>query len=347
MFEKAKKLFKRQNETADQAETVEQTPETPLIQDDTVEKPEADVPKRRFFTQLKEGLKKTRTQLSDRLQSLVGGRNIDDAVLEELEELLIGADLGVQTTMTLMDRIREQAKKQRLQDVAALRELLHDELQSILTSIKARPWQLENKPMVVLVTGVNGVGKTTTIGKLAHRFTSEGKKVVLCAADTFRAAATEQLEIWAQRAGVILVKKDDSNDPAAVVFDALNTVKQASADILLIDTAGRLHNNPNLMNELAKIRRITEREIAGAPHHVVLILDAVTGQNGLHQAKQFVEKIGVSDLIVTKLDGTAKGGVAVAIANELQLPIQFVGVGEKMEDLLPFDAEQFVDALLS
>ncbi|MCB1043479.1 MAG: signal recognition particle-docking protein FtsY [Acidobacteria bacterium] len=325
MFEKAKSLFRRK-EGERESETTQQ-PKT-------------------FFTQLKQGLRKTRDQLSQRLQSVMGGRAIDDEVLEELEELLIGADLGVATTMQLMEQIRVQAKKAKIQDGGSLREILHDQISAILKQNPQMPWEVDQHPAVILIAGVNGVGKTTTIGKLAHRFTSSGKKVVLCAADTFRAAATEQLEIWAERAGVIVVTKDDSKDPASVVFDAMQRAKSEQADVVLVDTAGRLHNNPNLMNELAKIRRVTEREVAGAPHHVVLIIDAVTGQNGLHQAKQFVDKIGVSDLIITKLDGTAKGGVAVAISNELQLPIQFIGVGEKIDDLIPFNADEFVDALL-
>lgn len=344
MFKKAKQLFNRKTNV----EPPDVNANEPVVSADTeaqaVQQPQ-DKPT--IFAQLKAGLRKTRDQLADRLQSFGSGRSIDEDLLEDLEELLIAADLGVPTTTHLLDQIRQEARKSKDPDASKLRDLLHAELKAILDAIPKRDWQMQAAPMVVLVAGVNGVGKTTTIGKLAHLWMREGKSVVLCAADTFRAAATEQLEIWAQRAGVVIVKKDDAKDPASVVFDAIAIAKQSHADILLVDTAGRLHNNPSLMNELSKIRRITEREVSGAPHHVLLVLDAVTGQNGLHQAKQFVDKIGVTDLIITKLDGTAKGGVAVAISNELKLPIQFVGVGEKMDDLLAFDTASFTDALLS
>lgn len=295
---------------------------------------------------LKRGLQKTRGQWSERLGGVfLRSRKIDEDVLEELEEMLISADIGVQTTMDLLESIRKDVDRQVLKDGAQLKEAIKSELRGILDRMASEPFRLDHQPTIVLVVGVNGVGKTTTIGKLAHRFRSDGKSVVLCAADTFRAAAVEQLGIWAQRAQVDIVMKPESTDPAAVVYDAVERTKETGADVLMIDTAGRLHNNPNLMKELEKIYRIIGKSFDKAPHHVLLILDAVTGQNGLQQAKKFVDKVGVTDLIITKLDGTARGGIAVGIAKELTLPIRYIGVGEQMNDLLPFDSDAFVASL--
>ncbi len=309
--------------------------------------PQQETPtKTGFFARLKAGLKKTRTNLKGSLGNLfLASRKIDDDLLEELEEMLIGSDIGVQTSMEIIEKVRNEVDRKTLKNGAELKQQIQNELLAILEGIPNRGLHTENKPAIMLVVGVNGVGKTTTIGKIAKRLQTEGKSVVICAADTFRAAAVEQLQVWAERAGVDIVVKEGSKDPAAVVYDALERIQTTSADVLIIDTAGRLHNNPNLMNELGKIYRIIDRTYTGAPHHVLLILDAVTGQNGLQQAKQFVSKVGVTDLIITKLDGTAKGGIAIAIAKELNMPIQFIGVGEKMDDLLPFDGEDFVRSL--
>lgn len=307
--------------------------------------PEAPA-KKSFFGKLKQGLTKTRKSLGGRLSHVfLASKTIDEEVLEELEEMLITADIGVHTTMEIIEQIRRDVSRKTLKNGEELKRHIKAHLLEILKSIPDPGFQLDHHPTIVLVVGVNGVGKTTTIGKIARLLQDQGKSVLMCAADTYRAAAVEQLEVWSKRAGVEIVMKPGSTDPASVVFEALDRAKKESVDILLIDTAGRLHNNPNLMNELEKIRRITTRHDESAPHHVLLILDAVTGQNGLQQAKQFVAKVGVTDLVLTKLDGTAKGGIAIAIANELKLPIQYLGVGEQMDDLLPFEAEKFVDSL--
>lgn len=303
-------------------------------------------PKLGIFARLKSGLQKTRDSLKGKLGNLfLITRKIDEDLLEELEEMLIGSDIGVQTTMEIIENVRRQVSRDVLKNGQELKAAIQTELLSILNGIPSKGFDFTKKPLILLVVGVNGVGKTTTIGKISRLFSSQGKSVVMCAADTFRAAAVEQLQIWSQRAGVDIVAKVGSNDPASVVFDAIERCRETQADVLIIDTAGRLHNNPNLMNELSKIYRIIGRSYEDAPHHVMLILDAVTGQNGLQQARQFVAKVGVTDLVITKLDGTAKGGIAVAIAKELNLPIQFIGVGEQMEDLLPFDSGNFVKSL--
>lgn len=310
------------------------------------EESQIETGKKGFFGKLKEGLQKTRQSISGRLGNLfLATKSIDEELLEELEELLIGADIGVQTSMDIIEKVRKEVSRKTLKNGEELKTHIKSELREILKGIPDRGFHLDKTPTIILVVGVNGVGKTTTIGKVARLLQSQGKSVLMCAADTFRAAAEEQLEIWSKRAGVNIVMKPGSNDPAAVVFEALDRAKKESTDVLLIDTAGRLHNNPNLMSELEKIRRITTRHDETAPHHVLLILDAVTGQNGLQQAKQFVAKVGVTDLVLTKLDGTAKGGIAIAIAKELNLPIQYLGVGEQMDDLIPFDADRFVDSL--
>ena len=299
-----------------------------------------------FLGRLRAGLRKTRDGLKGRLGNIyLATRKIDEDLLEEIEEMLIGADIGVEACMDIVEKIRREVKRDVLKNGEQLKAVIKAELGAIFESVPSEPFPLEKKPTIILVVGVNGVGKTTTIGKIANYLQKQGQSVVVCAADTFRAAAVEQLQVWAERAGVAIVLKKGASDPATVVFDALETVAEKEADILLVDTAGRLHNNPNLMNELGKINRIIERRYPGAPHHVLLILDAVTGQNGLQQAKQFVAKVGVSDLVITKMDGTAKGGIAVAIARDLNLPIRFVGVGEQMDDLLPFDKDAFVASL--
>ena len=299
-----------------------------------------------FFDKIKAGLTKTRDAMASTLGSVFSGfSEIDDDFYDELEESLILADLGVDTAVKATDRLRKAVREQHLKTTedakAALKEILVDMLNVGDTALN-----LSTNPAVILVIGVNGVGKTTTIGKIATRLVNEGKKVLLVAGDTFRAAAADQLEIWAERSGASIVRQYEGADPASVVFDGIQSAKAKNVDVILIDTAGRLHNKQNLMNELNKISRIVERELPGSAREVLLVLDGTTGQNGLIQAKQFKEIAGVTCLALTKLDGTAKGGIVIAVADALQLPVKFVGVGEKADDLMPFEAKDFVDALL-
>lgn len=299
--------------------------------------------------QFRDGLEKTRKGFVEKVADLITRRKkIDEEFYEELEEILIGADVGVNTVMALVDELRTEVKKQRIEDAAELRPILSGKLMDLLrgdddNSLKENPDGIT----VILFVGVNGVGKTTTIGKLAHRYKQQGKKVLLAAGDTFRAGAIEQLEVWGQRAGVDVIKQQAGSDPAAVMYDAVQAAKQRNVDILICDTAGRLQNKTNLMEELNKIFRVIQREIPSAPHEVLMVLDATTGQNALTQAKLFGEKSGVTGLVLTKLDGTAKGGIVVAIRQEMNLPVKLVGLGEKMEDLQPFDSQQFVHALFA
>ncbi|GMK43348.1 MULTISPECIES: signal recognition particle-docking protein FtsY [Paenibacillus] len=297
----------------------------------------------------KEGLTKTRVALVEKVEELITRRKkIDEEFYEELEEILIGADVGVNTVMTLIDDLRAEVKKRKIEQAAELQPILSEKLIGLLKGEQNPGLQMAKSGItVILFVGVNGVGKTTTIGKLAHKFKSEGKSVLLAAGDTFRAAAIEQLEVWGQRVGVEVIKQQSGSDPAAVMFDAVQAAKQRGVDVLLCDTAGRLQNKTNLMEELNKIFRVIQREIPDAPHEVLLVLDATTGQNALSQAKLFGEKSGVTGLVLTKLDGTAKGGIVIAIRNELNLPVKLVGLGEKMTDLQEFDSEQFVHALFA
>ncbi len=297
----------------------------------------------------KEGLTKTRTALVEKVEELVLRRKkIDEAFYEELEEILIGADVGVNTVMELIDELRTEVKKRKIEDAAELQPVLSEKLVGMMRGEENPKLKMADEGItVILFVGVNGVGKTTTIGKLAHRFKSQGKSVLLAAGDTFRAGAIEQLEVWGQRVGVDVIKQSSGADPAAVMFDAVQAAKQRGVDVLLCDTAGRLQNKTNLMEELNKIFRVIQREIPNAPHEVLLVLDATTGQNALSQAKLFGEKSGVTGLVLTKLDGTAKGGIVIAIRNELNLPVKFVGLGEKMDDLEEFDSDQFVHALFA
>ena len=281
-------------------------------------------------------------QLDDLVQ---GKKEIDAELLDELEMLLIGADIGVRTVAEILDEVRDSLDRDQLTDPAELKTHIAQRLLGILCASPTNGQPSGASPEVILVVGVNGTGKTTTIGKLAHRFSGEGKKVLLCAADTFRAAAIEQLDVWAQRTGNDLIKQKPGSDPSAVLFDALEAAKARRSDCVIVDTAGRLHNKAGLMGELEKMKRTAARLLPGAPHQVLLVLDAVTGQNGLEQARVFTDSAGVTGLVLAKLDGTAKGGIVVAIARELGLPIRYVGVGEKMEDLVPFDAESFVRSL--
>ncbi len=299
-----------------------------------------------FFDKIKAGLTKTRDALSNTLGSVFTGfSEIDDDFYDELEECLILADLGVDTAVKATDSLRKKVREQHLKTTeeakAALKEILAEMLNVGDTQLK-----LDTTPSVILVIGVNGVGKTTTIGKLATQLVKQGKNVLLVAGDTFRAAAADQLEIWAQRSGASIVRQHEGADPASVVFDGIQSAKSRGTDVILIDTAGRLHNKQNLMNELNKISRIVERELPGASREVLLVLDGTTGQNGLIQAREFSKIAGVTAIALTKLDGTAKGGIVIAVADSLQIPVKFVGVGEKADDLMPFEAKEFVEALL-
>ncbi len=298
------------------------------------------------FERFKRGLSKTQSSLVGRVDSLLHGRTaIDEELVEELEEILITADLGMQTTQRLITSLETSRAKGELSTSEQVRQLLMAELQNILT-FESKELDVDSaSPFVIMVVGVNGVGKTTTIGKLANQFAQSGKKVVLGAGDTFRAAAAEQLQIWGERAGVDVVRHAEGADPSAVAFDAAKAAVARNADILLLDTAGRLHTKVNLMEELKKIRRVLDREIPGAPHEVLLVLDATTGQNALNQAKLFNEAVALDGIALTKLDGTAKGGIVVAIASELKVPVRFIGIGEQIDDLRPFDAEMFISVL--
>jgi fused signal recognition particle receptor len=308
------------------------------------EEEEVEIRKRRFL-RFRERLGRTRKNLAGGLERLfLGRREVDAEVLDELEEMLITADLGVDTTLRLVEGIREKVKRRELRDANRLKDALRDEMVQILKGPLA-PLRL-TKPWVILLVGVNGVGKTTTIAKLAHRDRTRGLNPLLIAADTFRAAAVEQLEIWGERLGAQVVKQKTGADPAAVVFDGLEAAQARGVDVVYVDTAGRLHTKVNLMEELKKIHRTATKKMAGAPHEILLILDATTGQNALNQARLFHEAVGVTGIILTKLDGTAKGGMALAVAHETGLPIRYIGVGEGMDDLQPFDPEAFVAAIL-
>lgn len=299
-------------------------------------------------SKFREGLSKTSQSFVGKMEALVTGyQKIDEEFYEELEELLIEADVGVSTVMELVDELREDVKERKIDNPTELRPLLSEKLVGLLQGkAEETGLNINNDGLTVyLFVGVNGVGKTTSIGKMAHTFKSEGKKVLLAAGDTFRAGAIEQLEVWGERVGVDVIRHQAGSDPAAVVFDAIQAAQSRAVDVLLVDTAGRLQNKVNLMQELNKIYRVTQREVPDAPHEVLLVLDATTGQNALNQAKTFKEAAGVTGIVLTKLDGTAKGGIVIAIRNELDLPVKMVGLGEKMDDLQPFDAEEFVFAL--
>jgi len=299
-----------------------------------------------LLERLKSGVQKTRTGLVSALEDAIQGKKVIDAdLIDELEFTLISADIGVAATEEILGRIRQRVERHQLHDAAALRGLIREHLLEILQASERAPALVANPPAVVLVVGVNGSGKTTTIGKLARRFKDEGRSTLLCAADTFRAAAIEQLEIWGERTGTAVIRQGPGSDPSAVLFDALHAARARKVDCVIVDTAGRLQTKENLMAELQKMSRTAKKVIPEAPHEVLLVLDATTGQNGLEQARKFTETSGVTGIVLTKLDGTAKGGIVVAIARELNLPIRYVGVGEKAEDLLPFDAEKFIESL--
>lgn len=299
-----------------------------------------------LLDRLKAGIQKTRTGLMEKIEDAVSGRKeIDAAVVDELEYALITADIGARTTAEILERIRQRVDRKLVGDAAELKSLIRQHLLEILEATETPVPTVTEPPAVIMVVGVNGAGKTTSIGKLTRRFQQEGRSVLLCAADTFRAAAIEQLEVWANRTGAPLIRQQTGADPSAVAFDAVQAAKARKVDVLIIDTAGRLHTKTNLMAELEKMRRTIGRVVDGAPHEVLLVIEATTGQNGLEQARKFTETSAVTGIILTKLDGTAKGGVVVAISRELNLPIRYVGVGEQLDDLLPFDPQQFVASL--
>jgi fused signal recognition particle receptor len=302
-----------------------------------------------LFDRMKEAVARTRESLAERIESVVAfSKEIDRATLDDLEATLIAADLGTTTTHEVLEKLREKADRKQIQDVDELKRLLKEELLAILMSAGNQPpLTVDGTPEVILVVGVNGTGKTTTIGKLSHVLRAQGKTVLLCAADTFRAAAIEQLEVWGQRTGTEVIRTKPGGDPSAVLFDALQAATARHNDYVIVDTAGRLHTKTSLMAELEKMRRTAQRIIPGAPHETLLVMDATTGQNGLQQARLFTQSAGVTGIVLTKLDGTAKGGVVVAISRELGLPVRYVGVGEKSGDLLPFNPQQFIDSLFA
>jgi fused signal recognition particle receptor len=319
---------------------------------ETVEKPEP-VESENFLNRFRRAVTKTRENLTERIEDVFKGKKqIDANTLDELEEALISADIGVQTTMEIIEDVRRQVDRKTLNDTDELKRVIKQHLLDILAkAARARGVASEAaiaddvRPYVLMVVGVNGVGKTTTIGKLAQRIKADGSEVLICAADTFRAAASDQLAIWADRAGVQLIQQKQGTDPAAVLFDSLKAAKARNADVLIVDTAGRLHNKAHLMAELEKMKRVAGKEVPGAPHETLLVVDAVTGQNGLSQAREFLKTADVTGIVLTKLDGTAKGGIAVAIAKELNLPIRYCGIGEKADDLVVFDPQVYVDGL--
>ncbi len=299
-----------------------------------------------FFDRLKEGLAKTRKSLIGKVEAIFTGRKIDEETLEELEETLITSDIGTKATAEIVELLRDKARRGEIRDSDNVRELLKREMTAILGPSQPLVPSGE-KPFVILTVGVNGVGKTTTIGKLAGRFISEGKSVLLAAADTFRAAAIEQLEIWARRTGAQIVKHQSGSDPAAVAFDSIEASRSRNIDVVIIDTAGRLHTKSPLMEELKKVRRVIDKSLPGAPHETLLVVDATTGQNAMKQAEMFHSTVGITGIALTKLDGTAKGGIVFAIRKELGIPIRLIGVGEGIEDLRDFDSKEFVEALFS
>ncbi|SFR01144.1 signal recognition particle-docking protein FtsY [Desulfoscipio geothermicus] len=299
-----------------------------------------------FFGKLKESLIKTRKNFVEKIDQIVTGRKaIDEDLYEELEEALIQADVGIDAAVEMVENLRSEVKKRHISDAEELRALLKEQIQAILGEETPSLNVDADKPAVIMVVGVNGVGKTTTIGKLAHYFKENGKSVLLSAADTFRAAAIDQLEIWGNRVGVPVIKHSEGSDPAAVAYDSLQAARARKADVVIVDTAGRLHTKSNLMEELKKVHRVLGREMPGAPHEVLLVLDATTGQNAINQARLFNEAVGVTGVALTKLDGTAKGGVIIAVKQGLEIPIKMIGIGEGMDDLRPFDAKEFVEAL--
>src|SRR6185437_1063947 len=306
-------------------------------------------PQPSFLDKMKQAVTRTRENLSERIDEVMAlTKEIDSSTLDDLEGILLGADLGMKTTEEILSKLREKADRKQIKDVAELKKLIKEQVFAILNATPARAGKpAKGEPEIIMVVGVNGTGKTTTIGKLAHALRTERKTVLLCAADTFRAAAIEQLEVWGSRTGTEVIKTKPGGDPSAVLFDGLSAAKARGTDYVIVDTAGRLHTKQNLMAELEKMRRTAKKVIPDAPHETLLVMDATTGQNGLQQARQFTQSAGVTGIVLTKLDGTAKGGVVVAISREMGVPVRYVGVGEKVGDLLPFDPKDFVDSLFA
>ena len=299
-----------------------------------------------FFDKLKSGLGKTKASINEKINNVFSTfRKVDEDLLEELEEILIMSDVGMETSTKIIDNLRIRAKREKIETDEELKEALRDEMKKMI-EVADESLDLEKKPAVILVVGVNGVGKTTSIGKIANRLKKDGNKIVIAAADTFRAAATEQIEIWADRAGCDLVKRDEGSDPASVVYDAIKRVKETNADILICDTAGRLHNKKNLMDELSKIQKVIDKELPDSSKEVLLVLDGTTGQNAIEQVKAFKEVTHITGLVLTKLDGTAKGGVVVGIISENKIPVKFIGVGEQIDDMEIFNADDFLKAII-
>ncbi len=299
-----------------------------------------------FFDKLKTGLSKTKDTFNNQLNNVFSTfRKVDEELLDELEEILIMSDIGYETSIEIISKLRDKIKKQNIKDAEEVKQALREEIKNILDETN-KELNLETKPSVILVVGVNGVGKTTSIGKIANKLRKEGKKVVIAAADTFRAAAVEQLEIWANRAGCEIVKREEGIDPASVVYDAIKITKETNADVLICDTAGRLHNKKYLMDELAKIQKVIDKELSEASKEVLLVLDATTGQNAISQVKAFKETTNLTGLVLTKLDGTAKGGVVIGIVNENKIPVKFIGIGEQIDDMEIFNSEDFVNAII-
>ena len=299
-----------------------------------------------FFDKLKQGLSKTKSSFNEKLNNVFSNfRKVDEDLLEELEEALIMSDVGVETSTKIINKLRERVKKEKIENEEDVKKALKDEIKKILDEVD-NSLNLDTKPSVILVVGVNGVGKTTSIGKIANRLKKDGKKVVIAAADTFRAAAVEQLEIWANRAGCDIVKREEGVDPASVVFDAIRITKEKNADVLICDTAGRLHNKKYLMDELIKIKKVIDKELPEASKEILMVLDATTGQNAIMQVKAFKETVDINGLILTKLDGTAKGGVVIGIVEENKMPVKFIGIGEQIDDMEKFSSTDFVDALI-
>lgn len=323
---------------APQPQKVETPPAEPEIK-------EPEAPKESFFSRLRTGLSKTRSGFVDRLDAILNKTEIDDEVWDEFEETLVMADLGVTTTMKLREDVEREIERNAITDPHEIRTILKTKILDILKNAEGKSVNADSKPFVMMVAGVNGVGKTTTIGKLSNKFKNENKKVMVAAADTFRAAAVDQLEVWADRVGAEFIRGQRGADPSAVAFDAVKASVSRGMDILIIDTAGRLHTRDNLMDELRKMRKVVSKDLEGAPHETLLVLDATTGQNAVQQAKLFNEAIDLTGIALTKLDGTAKGGVIISIANELNIPVKYIGIGERLEDLREFDAEEFVEAL--
>ncbi|PAB58897.1 signal recognition particle-docking protein FtsY [Anaeromicrobium sediminis] len=340
-----KEVIEEEQQVEEKSEEIIETEEVAMDMASDM-KEEVASPKAGLFEKLKMGLSKTRNGIVDKVDSVLKAyKKVDEELFEELEEILITSDAGVNTTMEIIDRLRTESKKRKITESEELRYLIKEILIDILTLEESNELNVSNSPSVILVVGVNGVGKTTSIGKIAHRMKGEGKKVILAAGDTFRAAAIDQLEIWSNRVGVDIIKHQEGADTAAVIFDAIQSAKSKNTDILICDTAGRLHNKKNLMNELGKVSKVLEREFSEAAKETLLVLDATTGQNAIQQAKVFKEVTNINGVVLTKLDGTAKGGVVLSIANELNIPVKLIGVGEGMEDLQLFNPNDFVNAL--